>query len=103
MCSILAKSLTYKPTMTHKKHMPIICVNGIHREKSMYTLSYISPYTFYKAGEYESVEACEQDCETRYHVKGLKFKQTDDGTWRAVVAAEEGAITLRLVYQGEQE
>ena len=63
----------------------------------MFTLTYISPFTIYKVDDYASIDACERDCEERYKVKGLKFKQADDGTWRCVVPAEEGAIVLRLV------
>jgi hypothetical protein len=63
----------------------------------MYALSCISPYTIYKVDDYPSIEDCERDCIERYKVKGLKFKQADDGTWRCVVAGEEGAIVLRLV------
>jgi hypothetical protein len=63
----------------------------------MYALTFISPYTIYKVDDYPSIEDCERDCEARYKTRGIKFKLSDDGTWRAVVAAEEGAIVLRLV------
>lgn len=62
-----------------------------------YALTYISPFTIYLVkDDYPSIEACERDCETRYNVKGLKFKESD-GSWRAIVSSEEGAIVLRLV------
>ncbi len=69
----------------------------------MYALHYISPYTLYHVDDYTSIDACERDCETRYKVKGLKFKLTDDGTWRCVVQGEEGTIVLRLVETGRDE
>lgn len=67
----------------------------------MYTLTYISPFTIYKVDDYPSIEDCERDCIERYKVKGLKFKASDDGSWRCVVAGEEGAIVLRLVEMKE--
>ena len=63
----------------------------------MYTLTAITPYTAYPIGTYPTIALCEEDCEGRYRVRGLKFKQDNDGVWRCVVPGEEGAIVLKLV------
>ena len=62
----------------------------------MYILTAISPYLISKLGTYPTIALCEEECERRFNVKGVKFKWSEDA-WRAVVAGEEGAIVLKLV------
>lgn len=65
----------------------------------MYTLTALSPFTTYPVGTYPSIAACEEDCEERYKVRGLKFRQDADNAhvWRVVVLGEGGAIVLKLI------
>jgi hypothetical protein len=60
-----------------------------------YELEYISQWTTYTLGPYDSVEACERDCEARYSAPGIQFRPDDDGTLKAVIYADE-PVTLIL-------
>lgn len=64
----------------------------------MYTLEYISPWTSYIVDIYTSVMACEEDCEARFDVTGLRFTRGDDGVLSASLSFEDDVV-LRL-YEG---
>lgn len=65
----------------------------------MYTLEYISPWTSYIVDVYPSVMACEQDCEQRFDVVGLRFKRDETGLLTASLSFEDD-VMLKL-YEGK--
>jgi hypothetical protein len=62
----------------------------------MFKLMYYSDFSVHPDGEYPNVDACAQDCQTRYRVKDLKFGQDDSGVLYTILYTSEGLVVLKL-------